>query len=89
MLPPLAGFRRQVDARLTRTLRVAAQVFISSRSPSRVERSSGKHTSGLAGAVILDEPQEFPQYGSHCFATYWLDPHGFKLEAVCHAPDES
>lgn len=37
-------------------------------------------------AVILDEPQEFPQYGPHCFATYWLDPHGFKLEAVCHTP---
>ena len=40
-------------------------------------------------AIILDEPQEFPQYGPHCFATYWLDPHGFKLEAVCHAPEES
>jgi catechol 2,3-dioxygenase-like lactoylglutathione lyase family enzyme len=41
------------------------------------------------GAVILDEPGEFPQYGEHCFATYWLDPHGFKLEAVCHSPEES
>jgi len=40
-------------------------------------------------AVILDAPREFPQYGEHCFATYWLDPHGFKLEAVCHRPEES
>ena len=40
-------------------------------------------------AVILDEPREFPQYGEHCFATYWLDPHGFKLEAVCRTPDAS
>ena len=40
-------------------------------------------------AVILDEPRAFPQYGEHCFATYWLDPHGFKLEAVCHSPDET
>ena len=39
------------------------------------------------GDVILDEPGEFPQYGEHCFATYWLDPHGFKLEAVCHRPE--
>jgi catechol 2,3-dioxygenase-like lactoylglutathione lyase family enzyme len=39
------------------------------------------------GDVILDEPQEFPQYGPHCYATYWLDPHGFKLEAVCHTPE--
>ena len=40
------------------------------------------------GATILDEPGEFPQYGEHCYATYWLDPHGFKLEAVCHAPEQ-
>ena len=40
-------------------------------------------------AVVLDEPREFPQYGEHCFATYWLDPHGFKLEAVCHSLEES
>ena len=40
-------------------------------------------------AVVLDEPSEFPQYGPHCFATYWLDPHGIKLEAVCHTPEES
>ena len=38
-------------------------------------------------AVVLDEPGEFPQYGPDCFATYWLDPHGFKLEAVCHTPE--
>jgi len=40
-------------------------------------------------APILDEPRGFPQYGEHCFATYWLDPHGFKLEAVCHTPEET
>jgi len=40
------------------------------------------------GDTILDEPAEFPQYGEHCFATYWLDPPGFKLEAVCHTPEE-
>ncbi|WP_172295380.1 VOC family protein [Pseudoruegeria sp. HB172150] len=34
-------------------------------------------------ACILEAPQNFPQYGTH-YATYWLDPHGFKLEAVCH-----
>jgi catechol 2,3-dioxygenase-like lactoylglutathione lyase family enzyme len=40
-------------------------------------------------AVVLDEPQAFPQYGEHCYATYWLDPHGFKLEAVCHQPEDT
>jgi len=38
-------------------------------------------------ANVLDEPRKFPQYGPHCFATYWLDPHGIKLEAVCHSPE--
>jgi catechol 2,3-dioxygenase-like lactoylglutathione lyase family enzyme len=43
----------------------------------------------VRGAVILDEPRAFPQYGEHCFATYWLDPHGIKLEAVCHTPESA
>ena len=36
------------------------------------------------GGEVLHEPQEFPQYGSPYFATFWLDPFGLKLEAVCH-----
>ena len=40
------------------------------------------------GAEILHEPQEFPQYHPGYYATFWLDPHGFMLEAVCHR-DES
>ena len=36
------------------------------------------------GDPILHAPQSFPQYPQPYFATFWLDPHGFKLEAVCH-----
>jgi catechol 2,3-dioxygenase-like lactoylglutathione lyase family enzyme len=36
------------------------------------------------GNDILREPQEFPQYPPPYFATFWLDPFGFMLEAVCH-----
>ena len=36
------------------------------------------------GDTVLYPPQEFPQYPPPYFATFWLDPHGFKLEAVCH-----
>jgi catechol 2,3-dioxygenase-like lactoylglutathione lyase family enzyme len=39
-------------------------------------------------AEILHEPREFPEYGECCYATYWLDPHGFMLEVVCHSPEE-
>jgi catechol 2,3-dioxygenase-like lactoylglutathione lyase family enzyme len=40
-------------------------------------------------AEILHEPRHFPEYGPNCYATYWLDPHGFKLEVVCHSIEES
>jgi catechol 2,3-dioxygenase-like lactoylglutathione lyase family enzyme len=36
------------------------------------------------GGRVLYEPQVFPQYPQPYFATFWLDPWGFMLEAVCH-----
>jgi catechol 2,3-dioxygenase-like lactoylglutathione lyase family enzyme len=39
-------------------------------------------------AEVLHEPREFLEYGQH-YATYWLDPHGFMIEVVCHNPEES
>jgi catechol 2,3-dioxygenase-like lactoylglutathione lyase family enzyme len=40
------------------------------------------------GADILHEPRDFPEYGRH-YATYWLDPHGIMLEALCAEPEDS
>jgi hypothetical protein len=40
------------------------------------------------GGRVLHAPQVFPQYPQQYpqpyFATFWLDPWGFMLEAVCH-----
>ena len=36
------------------------------------------------GSDVIHPPQEFPQYHPGYFATFWHDPHGFMLEAVCH-----
>ncbi|WP_179476244.1 VOC family protein [Mycolicibacterium vinylchloridicum] len=36
------------------------------------------------GGEVLHEPQVFPQYPPPYFATFWLDPFGLMLEAVCH-----
>jgi len=36
------------------------------------------------GGRVLHPPQVFPQYPQPYFATFWLDPWGFMLEAVCH-----
>jgi len=38
-------------------------------------------------AEVVHAPREFPEYGEH-YATFWLDPHGFMLEVVCHDPEE-
>src|SRR4051794_14806815 len=36
------------------------------------------------GARGVHAPQEWPQYPPPYFATFWLDPIGLMLEAVCH-----
>ena len=36
------------------------------------------------GGSVVHEPQVFPQYPQPYFATFWIDPWGFMLEAVCH-----
>jgi len=41
------------------------------------------HVVGFGGSVI-HAPQHFPQYPGHYYATFWSDPFGIKLEAVCH-----
>jgi catechol 2,3-dioxygenase-like lactoylglutathione lyase family enzyme len=37
-----------------------------------------------AGSTVLHPPQQWPQYPPPYFATFWLDPFGLMLEAVCH-----
>jgi len=39
------------------------------------------------GDEVLHAPRLFPQFGEEYYATYFLDPHGFKLEVVCPTPD--
>jgi catechol 2,3-dioxygenase-like lactoylglutathione lyase family enzyme len=41
------------------------------------------HVLGSGGSII-HPPQHFPQYPGHYYATFWTDPFGIKLEAVCH-----
>ena len=36
------------------------------------------------GSSVLHPPREWPQYPPPYFATFWLDPFGIMLEAVCH-----
>jgi len=50
-------------------------------------RSAVDHVHSLVGelgSTVLHEPRHFPEYPPPYYATFWLDPHGFMLEAVCH-----
>ena len=40
------------------------------------------------GSEVIHPPQEFAQYHPGYYATFWQDPDGIMLEAVCHrSPD--
>ena len=41
------------------------------------------------GSEVVHPPQLFPQYRPSYYATFWLDPEGFMLEAVCLREEES
>ena len=36
------------------------------------------------GGAVLHAPRDFAEYPQPYFATFWRDPWGLKLEAVCH-----
>jgi hypothetical protein len=38
----------------------------------------------LMGSTELHAPQVFPQYPPPYFASFWSDPFGITIEAVCH-----
>jgi catechol 2,3-dioxygenase-like lactoylglutathione lyase family enzyme len=41
------------------------------------------HTAAAgAGATVLHEPREWPQYRSEYYATFFLDPDGFRIEVA-------
>ncbi len=40
------------------------------------------------GSEVIHAPREFPEYHPGYYATFWLDPYGQMLEAVCHKTAE-
>ena len=50
---------------------------------SRAEVYAAHAKAEALGSEVVHPPQVFPQYRPYYFATFWLDPEGFMLEAVC------
>ena len=52
--------------------------------PTRSAVRAVRDLAAELGSEIVHEPREWPEYPPPYFATFWRDPHGFVLEAVCH-----
>lgn len=52
--------------------------------PHRAAVQQAHEAAVASGDTIVHEPREFPQYHPGYYATFWLDPFGLMLEAVCH-----
>jgi catechol 2,3-dioxygenase-like lactoylglutathione lyase family enzyme len=58
--------------------------IVRTRSEVRMIHQVIENLAPQFGGRVLHEPQNYPQYPQPYFATFWIDPWGFKLEAVCH-----
>jgi catechol 2,3-dioxygenase-like lactoylglutathione lyase family enzyme len=58
--------------------------MVRTRSAVTAVHAAVADLSAQFGGGVLDEPQVFRQYPQPYFATFWLDPWGLMLEAVCH-----
>lgn len=51
---------------------------------TRADVDTAAQTAGAVGSDVVHEPQAWPQYPPPYYATFWRDPDGIMLEAVCH-----
>jgi catechol 2,3-dioxygenase-like lactoylglutathione lyase family enzyme len=49
---------------------------------SRSDVDEAHRAAAAAGATVLHEPREWPQYRSDYYATFFLDPDGFRIEVA-------
>jgi catechol 2,3-dioxygenase-like lactoylglutathione lyase family enzyme len=52
--------------------------------PTRSDVRAAHQLALELGGEVLHPPRSFPEYPPPYFATFWLDPMGLTLEAVCH-----
>ena len=52
--------------------------------PTRAEVEQASLAAHQLGSEIVHAPQEWPDYPPPYYASFWRDPDGITLEAVCH-----
>lgn len=56
-------------------------------APDRAAVIAFFHAAVTAGAEVLHEPREWPEYHEGYFGAFVRDPDGNNVEAVCHTPE--
>lgn len=59
---------------------------IAFQAPNREAVRAFFEAAVAAGAEVLHEPREWPEYHPGYYAAFVRDPDGNNVEAVCHAP---
>lgn len=54
---------------------------------SRQQVDAVHERAAALGSKTVRPPGIYPQYHENYYAAFWLDPHGFMLEAVCHVAE--
>ena len=75
-------YRAEEDAGYARQ-RVGLQ-HLAFTVPNRTAVHEAHRRAVHLASTVLHPPQPFPQYPPPYFASFWLDPFGIMLEAVCH-----
>jgi len=52
--------------------------------PTRAAVDAVHRHAAANGDEVVHPPRAWPEYPPPYYATFWRDPHGFLLEAVCH-----
>ena len=89
---PLVGFVREWETGYRATDWYGAQIFLyqtleegdSFYVPTRADVHRVHEWARERGHEIVHEPKLFPEYHAHFYATFFLDMHGFMLEAVTY-----
>ena len=62
------------------------ETHIAFRAPDRDAVRAFFEAAVAAGAEVLHEPREWPEYHAGYYGAFVRDPDGNNVEAVCHAP---
>ena len=80
---PTSGSAPVSDARR----RVPPSAHIAFAAPDRAAVRAFFDAAVAAGAEVLHEPREWPEYHPGYYGAFVRDPDGNNVEAVCHVPE--